>query len=125
MQCDSANLLRPGAIPATNPSPILTVPLPDGIVDLVRREVRFRDNARHLLSKSEAGLLGYLARHPGRVISRQEILKYVWHLNPLGTVTRTVDMHVSKLRRKLRDHARRPAVLRTISGEGYLLMIAD
>jgi DNA-binding response OmpR family regulator len=99
-----------------------TVALPGGVADLARCEVRFANGERIALSKSEASLLGYLARHPGRVVSRHEILKHVWHLNPVGIVTRTVDMHVSNLRRKLRDKARRPAVLLTISRQGYLLI---
>ena len=95
--------------------------LREGVLDLVQREVRFSGHQHNALTRSEAGLFDYLARHPGRVISREEILQNVWHLNPL-TVTRTIDVHVSKLRKKLHD-AQFPAVLRTVNRQGYLLIL--
>jgi len=105
-----------------NDSSRRNVNLPEGVIDLVQREVRFMDGQRNMLSRAEAGLLDYMASNPGRVISRDEILKHVWRLDPASTVTRTVDMHVSKLRKKLRDNARRPAILRTVSRHGYILI---
>ena len=119
-QCVPNVLVRP---PRTaNDSSRRNVALPEGVIDLVQREVRFMDGQRSMLSRAEAGLLDYMASNPGRVISRDEILKHVWRLDPASTVTRTVDMHVSKLRKKLRDNARRPAILRTVSRHGYILI---
>lgn len=96
------------------------VQLPTGTADLSRGEVRYQDGERAELSGREAALLEYLANHAGRVITRDEILLRVWQLNPHCTITRTIDMHVAKLRDKLRDDARKPTVLLTVRGRGYL-----
>jgi DNA-binding response OmpR family regulator len=94
----------------------------DGIVaDLARREVRYHDGAQRKLSGREAALLRYFAANAGRVISRDELLSCVWQWRPTGCFTRTVDMYVSHLRRKLRDDARKPSFLFTVAGQGYLL----
>src|SRR5688572_9308544 len=75
---------------------LTNAPVPEGVVDIAHREIRFSDGERNVLSKSEANLLDYLVCNPGLVISRAEILEHVWRVNPACTITRTVDMHVSK-----------------------------
>ncbi|MBI5386852.1 MAG: winged helix-turn-helix transcriptional regulator [Verrucomicrobia bacterium] len=95
--------------------------IPGGTADLAGNEVRYRDGQRCGLSEREASLLGYLASHAGRTVSRDELLSQVWGLNPERTLTRTIDMHVAKLRHKLRDQAGAPKVLLTVHGHGYLL----
>lgn len=92
----------------------------DGLVDLARAEIRFADGARCELSDREAALLRYLASHPGRAISRDEILSRVWRLNPDRIETRTIDMHVANLRAKLRDQARENKTILTVRGKGYM-----
>ena len=67
-----------------------------------------------LLTTTEFDLLAHLARQPGRVCSREELLAQVWGY-PDGVVTRTVDVHVAQLRGKLGDALR----LRTVRGVGY------
>jgi DNA-binding response OmpR family regulator len=104
-------------------SDVRHVPLPHGTADLQRREVQFTDGGRCELSEREAELLHYLACNAGRAISREEILRRVWHLEPGGLDTRTIDMHVARLREKLRDDVADPRVLLTVRGKGY--MIAD
>jgi DNA-binding response OmpR family regulator len=94
---------------------------PGGLADLERREVRFDDGARTDLSDREHQLLLYLACHAGRAISREEILTRVWGLDPAGITTRTIDMHVARLREKLRDDPERPHVVLTVRGRGYML----
>lgn len=91
------------------------------VVDLAHREVRHGDGRRCRLSKREAGLLACLARKVGVPVSRDELLAQVWRLDPGRTLTRTVDMHVSMLRRKLGDAARTPAMVLTVNGKGYML----
>jgi len=66
-------------------------------------------------------LLACLARKPGTPVSRAEILAQVWKLDPRRTVTRTIDMHISLLRKKLGDIAKTPMVLLTVHGVGYML----
>ena len=94
--------------------------LPGGRADLLRREVRFHDGERFELSQREAELLRYLARNPGRAVARDEILARVWGIDPAHVETRTIDMHVARLREKLRDDPANPAVLLTVRGKGYM-----
>ena len=95
--------------------------VPDGVVDLARCEVRFDDGTRAELSDRERELLTYLASHAGRAIAREEILSRVWHMNPRGIETRTIDMHIARLREKLRDNSAAPRVIVTVRGKGYKL----
>jgi DNA-binding response OmpR family regulator len=103
------------------PIEVNRIPLPDGVADLARCEVRFKDGSRAELSEREVQLLRYLASHAGRVISREEILQRVWRLDPRQVETRTIDMHVAHLRAKLRDDADQPKVLLTVRGRGYMI----
>jgi len=103
------------------PNPVDRFALPGGVADLARREVRFDDGQRCELSEREVDLLRYLASHPGRAISRGEILTRVWRLDPKHLETRTIDMHVAHLREKLRDNSTEPKVLLTVRGKGYMV----
>jgi DNA-binding response OmpR family regulator len=107
------------------PKPVRRLALPGGHADLDRREVRFDDGRRCDLSEREADLLGYLAGHIGRTVSREEILRGVWDLDPAGLSTRTIDMHVARLREKLGDDPACPRVLQTVRGRGYRLAASD
>ena len=88
-------------------------------IDLARREVRFEDGERCELSELEAELLRYLAAHRTRAIAREELLTRVWRVNPRHVETRSVDMTVARLRKKLRDDP--PRLLVTVRGRGYRL----
>jgi len=103
------------------PSDVHRVAFAGGVADLARREVSFRDGERRELSEREAELLRYLATNAGRAISREEILARVWRMDPLGIETRTIDMHVARLREKLRDDSAHPAIILTVRGKGYML----
>ncbi len=102
------------------PSDVQRVELPGGVAHLARREAVFDDGARAELSEREAELLRYLACNPGRVIAREEILARVWRMNPTGVETRTIDMHIARLREKLRDDPADPKVILTVRGKGYM-----
>ena len=91
------------------------------IIDLNRREIRHGQSARHKLSRLESALLTCLLGRAGRPVSRNELLAGVWRLDPLRTVTRTVDMHISMLRKKLEEDPRQPALLLTVYGVGYMM----
>lgn len=95
-------------------------PIPGGHIDLARREVCFHDGAREDLSDREQALLAHLAQHARRAVGRDELLREVWGLDPDRVQTRTVDMHVARLRDKLRDTAS-PRVILTVRGKGYML----
>jgi two-component system alkaline phosphatase synthesis response regulator PhoP len=105
------------------PSGATRVAFAGGVADLRRREIRFDDGGRCDLSEREADLLGYLARNADRAISREEILTRVWRIDARGMTTRTIDMHVARLREKLRDDPARPEVIQTVRGKGYMLSL--
>ena len=101
------------------PTDVDEIRLPGRVVDLKRCEVRFEDGRCCELSERELELLRYLAANAGRAISRDEILSRVWRFDPNGIETRTVDMHIARLREKLADDAADPAVIVTVRGRGY------
>jgi DNA-binding response OmpR family regulator len=92
-----------------------------GLADLDGHEVRFDDGARCELSDRERQLLHYLACHAGRAVSRDELLARVWGLDPAGITTRTIDMHIARLREKLHDDPGSPRIVLTVRGQGYML----
>ena len=100
---------------------VATLSLPDGTVDLDRLEVHFHDGTRTPLTPLEADLLRYLAASAQRALSRDELLLRIWKLDPRHVQTRSVDMAVARLRRKLRDDADPPRLLLTVRGKGYKL----
>lgn len=73
------------------------------VIDCVKKVVRIGDNTIKL-SPKEFGILSMLAKHPGRVFSREEILAEVWHGDSY-VLDRTVDVHIARVRRKLEDSA--------------------
>ena len=107
------------------PSDVLKVDFPGGSADLARLEVVFDDGERSALSERECEILRYLASNRGRAVSRDEILSRVWRVNPRGLETRTIDMHVARLREKLRDDPTRPRVIQTVRGKGYVLALGE
>jgi len=107
------------------PADIKTVTIPGGVAHLARREVRFENGGRADLSEREADLLRYLAGNRGRAISREEILSRVWRINPKGIHTRTIDMHIARLREKLGDDPADPKLIITVRGKGYMLAYGE
>jgi DNA-binding response OmpR family regulator len=89
-------------------------------VDLERREVT-RNGAPAQLTEHEAGILRYLAANRSRAVERDELLQHVWGLNPRGLRSRTVDMHVARLREKVEADPAQPRVVLTVRGKGYML----
>jgi DNA-binding response OmpR family regulator len=110
---------------AERPSDVEQVTLPDGLADLASCQVRFDDGQVAELSTREAELLRYLAINAGRVISRDELLNRVWGVNPMRVETRTVDVHVARLREKLRDDSNEPKLIFTVRGRGYRFGLPD
>ena len=87
-------------------------------VDTAAREAAFR--ARGLtLTPREFDLLAFLAQRPGRVMSREELLRKVWGYDYVGE-TRTVDVHIRRLRAKLGP---RQKLIETVTGAGYKLVV--
>ncbi len=103
------------------PDPLAKLAFPGGIADLQRMEIRYDDAGREDLSDREADLIRYLGMHRGRAISREELLRRVWRIEPRQTETRTIDMHIAHLRSKLRDDGQNPRLILTVRGKGYML----
>lgn len=74
-----------------------------------------------VLSRKEFDLLAHLARHAGEVIPKRELLAQVWH-QPYGGADKTIDVHLSWLRRKLGETAEAPRYLHTVRGVGVKLV---
>ncbi len=81
------------------PVDLQEVAIPGGTADFARRELRFSDQDRIELSQREAELLRYLVCNSNRAIARDELLSNVWRINAKGLPTRTIDMHIVRLRR--------------------------
>jgi DNA-binding response OmpR family regulator len=81
-------------------------------IDLTTRRVR-RDSDEVHLTPTEFDLLAFLAKRPGRVFTRDQLLGEVWGYRD-GSGARTVDSHVRALRRKLGAD-----IVRTVHGVGY------
>lgn len=103
------------------PTDVDELPIAGGRIDFARCEVQFDDGSREELSERERELLRYFACHAGRALSREELLANVWQIDARGVTTRTIDMHVARLREKLRDANGEPSVLLTVRGKGYML----
>lgn len=86
-------------------------------IDEDRREVR-RGETMVELSALEFDLLAAMARSPGRVFSRAQLLEQVWGYDFFGD-ERVVDVHVRHMRRALGDDAADPQVIGTVRGVGY------
>jgi DNA-binding response OmpR family regulator len=91
-------------------------------VDLERHEVRY-EQAKVQLRPKEFDLLTLLARHPGRVFQRSELLDLVWGYDFPG-YTRTVDVHVQQLREKLATAGVKEPSIETVWGVGYRLELS-
>ena len=79
------------------------------------------DNEAVQLTTHEFELLLLLARHAGKVLSRDDIFHHLRGIDYDG-IDRTIDGRISKLRRKLEDDATEPARIKTVWGKGYLLV---
>jgi len=94
-----------------------------GTIDLHRREIRWPDGGRADLSETEAALLKYLVSNRERAVSREELLSRVWGIGTAGLETRAVDMHVARLRAKLRTADAdddQPEAIVTVRAHGYM-----
>lgn len=73
------------------------------------------------LTRKEMDIIVYLTRHGNRIVSKKELLLEVWHYADADIETRTVDIHILKLRKKLIDLTGSKTMIQTIRGEGYRL----
>jgi two-component system response regulator RegX3 len=73
------------------------------------------------LTRREMDIITYLHRHRDRIVSKKEFLTEVWHYADADIETRTVDIHVLKLRKKIAELIGERPFIQTVRGEGYRL----
>jgi two-component system response regulator RegX3 len=92
-------------------------------IDLEGRTVSVRGQPVHLAPK-EFDLLATLARRRGRVFGREMLLERVWGYDYMGE-SRTVDVHIQRLRGKIEPDPAHPRYLLTVRGVGYKFAVED
>ncbi len=92
----------------------------DLTIDFPSREVMVA-GARQSLTAHEYEILCALARHAGRVLSRDQLLELVKGDGADDAFDRSIDVHVSRLRQKIEPDPRHPRYVKTVRGAGYLL----
>jgi DNA-binding response OmpR family regulator len=108
----------------TRPKSVSELEIEGRTIDFERREARLPDGQTVQLTERESDLLQHLANNPERAISREELLRCVWGIDPRGVHTRTVDMAVARLRERLGDDKQAPRIVRTVRQKGYALGLA-
>ena len=85
--------------------------------------VQINDDNPLSFSRREIDILQYLQQHSNRPVSREEMLEQVWGYKQADAIeTRTVDIHIAKLRRKIEADPKQPEWIVTVRGEGYRLI---
>ena len=119
-----SNGTAPGDRPAWAPEDdsAYSARLGRAVIDLRRREVSWADGNRGELSETESAILLFLISHRERAVSREELLTHIWGIEPQGLETRTIDMHIARLRTKLRDPSgqKTPEAILTVRSHGYM-----
>jgi DNA-binding response OmpR family regulator len=110
-------LARVRALLRRNPPAVTLLQAKDVAVDLSARRA-FRGDEELTLSQKEFDLLAVLVERSGQVVTREELMRDVWHTGWMGS-SKTLDMHVSWLRRKLADDATNPRYIATVRGVGF------
>lgn len=86
-------------------------------IDKISRKV-FINNNEVTLTTKEFDLLTFLATHPNRVFSKEELFDHIWGMDSLGDIA-TVTVHVRKVREKIESDTSNPQYIETIWGSGY------
>jgi DNA-binding response OmpR family regulator len=104
------------------PEEVSGAKLSRAVIDFQRREVRWSEHERGELSETETAILSFLVAQRTRAVSREELLTRVWGIGGEGVETRTIDMHIARLRAKLRDPSGRdtPEAILTVRAQGYM-----
>ena len=99
------------------PRQLREISIPGATLDSANRLITFKDGRETSLTAREFEFLTYMATHPNRVITRDELLRRVWDVDPRLTDTRSVEMTVMRLRDKLGAISASP--LETLRSQGY------
>jgi two-component system, OmpR family, response regulator RpaB len=104
------------------PAEVQAARLGRALIDFSRREILWPGHARVELSETEVAILSFIVANRGRAVSREELLTRLWGIGSKEVETRTIDMHVVRLRTKLRDPEQdtTPEAIVTVRAHGYM-----
>lgn len=104
----------------TDPNRSVGVRFEFGPLEIVAEALTlWRDDDAQPLSDRECRMIQFFAANPGRVVTREELYEQVWEDRMSDLGTRTVDMHIAKLRQKIELNSAEPALIKTVRGSGY------
>ncbi len=86
-------------------------------IDKIARRVYVNEEEKILTTK-EFDLLSFLAGHPDRVFTKDELFREIWDMESFGDIA-TVTVHIKKIREKIEEDAAKPQYIETIWGKGY------
>lgn len=86
-------------------------------IDVAARRV-YLNGEEKIFTTKEFDLLTFLAKHPNRVFSKDELFRNVWEMESLGDIA-TVTVHIKKVREKIEINTQKPQYIETIWGVGY------
>lgn len=89
-------------------------------IHLINRRV-IKNGAEVYMSRYEYGVLSLLARHPGKLFTKEQIFEAVWHKDS-NSYLRAVSSTIGRIRQKIEDDKDHPRYIRTISNRGYQFM---
>jgi two-component system OmpR family response regulator len=89
------------------------------LIDPPSRQLRNPENVQVAMTSAEFDLLVAFCRHPGQVLSREQLLELT-HCGSAGPVERSVDVHVSRVRQKIEPDPREPSLIKTVRLAGYI-----
>jgi len=92
-------------------------------LDLESKQI-VTDNGAQKLTPMLCRLLEVFMRNPGKVLSRKFLMKEVWETDYLGD-TRTLEVHICWLRKKIEEDPHHPRYLRTVRGGGYRFSLSE
>ena len=90
-------------------------------IDKTARRVYVNEEEKILTTK-EFDLLSFLAEHPDKVFTKEELFREIWDMESFGDIA-TVTVHIKKIREKIEEDATKPQYIETIWGKGYRFKI--
>ncbi|MEH7335524.1 response regulator transcription factor [Neobacillus drentensis] len=91
------------------------------VIDEMARKV-YVNNQKVALTAKEFDLLLYLAQHPNRVFSKEDLFETIWGLDSSGDIT-TITVHIRKIRGKIEKDPSNPQYIETVWGAGYMISV--
>ncbi|MDB5654107.1 MAG: putative two-component response transcriptional regulator [Tardiphaga sp.] len=88
-------------------------------IDPAARELSDLEGTRIALTSAEFDLLLAFCRHPGEVLSRERLIELI-HGGAVGSLDRSIDVHISRIRQKIETDSRTPTIIKTVRLGGYL-----